>query len=190
MHFLYPSDPFRTKRPDEVYADEFVAIKARGFGASVFSLEEFQAGIFSPFPPPPASTIIYRGWMLSADEYQTLAAEIIRCGAQPLTTPANYLLTHYLPNWYSLIVDFTPETKIFPPSANLPVELRSLGWPSFFIKDYVKSLKTSVGSCITSPEQAALVTSEMLKFRERSRVVSVCGGSKSSYRKANNAISC
>ena len=165
MHFLYPSDPFRTKRPDEIYADEFAAIKAGGFGVSVFSLEEFQGGSFSVFPPLPMSTIIYRGWMLSADEYQTLTAEIIRCGAQPLTDTTNCLLTHHLPNWYPLIADLTPETKIFPPSADLPTELRSLGWPSFFIKDYVKSLKTSVGSHITSPEQAALVTSEMLKFR-------------------------
>ena len=165
MHFLYPSDPFRTKRPDEVYADEVAAVKARGCGVSVFSFEEFQAGTFRPFPALPASTIIYRGWMLSADEYQTLAAEITRCGAQPLTDPVSYLLTHHLPNWYPLIAEFTPETKTFPPSADLATELRSLGWPSFFIKDYVKSLKTSVGSRITSPEQAAVVASEMLKFR-------------------------
>lgn len=166
MHFLYPSDPFRTKRPDEIYADELAAVKARGFGVSVFSLEEFQEGNFSPFPPSPASsTIIYRGWMLSADEYQTLVDEIIHCGAQPLTDPVSYLLTHHLPNWYPLIAEFTPETKTFPPSADLATELRSLGWPSFFIKDYVKSLKTSVGSRITSPEQAALVASEMLRFR-------------------------
>lgn len=165
MHFLYPSDPFRTKRPDEVYADEFAAIKSSGSGVSVFSLEEFQAGTFSPFPALPASIIIYRGWMLSADEYQALVAESIQCGAQPLTDPTKYLLTHHLPNWYPLITDLTPETKIFPPTADLAKELRSLGWPSFFIKDYVKSLKTSVGSKITSPEQADLVAAEMLKFR-------------------------
>ena len=165
MHFLYPSDPFRTKLPDEVYTDEFAAIKFRGFGVSVFSLEELQAGTFSPFPPIPATTIIYRGWMLSADEYQALVAEIIRYGAQPLTDPTKYLLTHHLPNWYPLISEFTPESKIFSPSADLAQELRASDWSEFFIKDYVKSLKTSVGSRINSPEQAALVTAEMLKFR-------------------------
>lgn len=165
MHFLYPSDPFRTKRPDEMYAEECAVVKARGFGVSVFSFEEFQAGTFRAFPPLPADTIVYRGWMLSGDEYKSLAAEIVRRGAQPLTGPADYLLTHHLPNWYPLIAGLTPETKIFPVSADLDQELRVLGWSEFFIKDYVKSLKTSVGSRITSPEQAALVASEMLRFR-------------------------
>ncbi|MEI9863633.1 MAG: hypothetical protein WDN00_03565 [Limisphaerales bacterium] len=66
MHFLYPSNPLQTKRCDEFYADELAAIEAAGFKASVFSLEEFQAGSFRVFPNLPAnSTVIYRGWMLS-----------------------------------------------------------------------------------------------------------------------------
>ncbi len=165
MHFLYPSDPFRTKRPDEVYADEFAAIKALGYSASVFSLEEFQAGTFKSVPPLPATTIIYRGWMLSADEYEALVGAIIHASGQPFTDMSTYLLTHHLPNWYPLVNELTPKTKIFPASADLSHELRSLDWPAYFIKDYVKSLKTSVGSLISSPEQAATVASEMLRFR-------------------------
>jgi hypothetical protein len=64
-----------------------------------------------------------------------------------------------------LIAEFTPETRIFPPDTDLANALPSLGWSEYFIKDYVKSLKTSVGSRVSSPEQAAIVASEMLKFR-------------------------
>jgi len=45
------------------------------------------------------------------------------------------------------------------------MELSVLNWPEFFIKDYVKSLKTSVGSRIRKPEQVASVVAEMRRFR-------------------------
>ncbi|MBW4539691.1 MAG: ATP-grasp domain-containing protein [Myxacorys chilensis ATA2-1-KO14] len=43
--------------------------------------------------------------------------------------------------------------------------LRELGWSRFFIKDYVKSLKTSVGSIIDEPSAIRTVVAEMQKFR-------------------------
>lgn len=165
MYFLYPSDPLRTKRPDEFYAAEFAAVRDAGFGASVFSLEEFHVGSFLASPALPAADIIYRGWMLAQPDYEALVAAIFRSGAQPFTDAKTYLSTHHLPNWYPAIADFTPETRIFPPNADLTAELHSLGWPSYFIKDYVKSLKTSIGSLISSPEQAATVAAEMRRFR-------------------------
>jgi hypothetical protein len=165
VYFLYPSDPLRTKRPDEFYSAELAAIGAAGFGASVFSLEDFQSGSFVASPPLPATTIIYRGWMLSAPDYEALAAAIVQSGAQPFTDTMTYLSTHHLPNWYPSIAEFTPETRIFSVTADLTDELHSLEWPAYFIKDYVKSLKTSVGSLISTPEQAATVAAEMLRFR-------------------------
>jgi hypothetical protein len=44
-------------------------------------------------------------------------------------------------------------------------ELTALAWESFFVKDYVKSLKTSVGSRITDPELITRVVDEMKQFR-------------------------
>jgi hypothetical protein len=86
VHFLYPSDPLRTKKCDEMYADEFAAVKAVGLEGSFFSLEEFQGGSFRPSLPLPAEmTIIYRGWMLSVAEYEALVVAIIQSGARPLT---------------------------------------------------------------------------------------------------------
>ena len=153
VHFLYPSDPLRIKQCDEFYAAEFDAVKAAGFGASVFSLEEFQAGSFRTFPNLPAdATVIYRGWMLSPADYENLVSVISQSGARSLTDAKSYLSTHHLPNWYPLISEFTPETRVFPANADIATELRSLGCNEFFIKDYVKSLKTSIGSRISTPE--------------------------------------
>lgn len=165
MHFLYPSDPLRTKRPDEFYAAEFAAVRAAGFSASVFSLEEFQAGSFIASPPLPVAAVVYRGWMLSQPDYEALVAAIVQSGAEPFTDTKTYLSTHHLPNWYPAIPDLTPETRIFSTTTDLAAELRSLDWPAYFIKDYVKSLKTSIGSLISTPEQAAAVAAEMRRFR-------------------------
>jgi hypothetical protein len=166
VHFLYPSDPLRTKRCDKFYAAEFNAVEAAGFSASVFSLEEFQTGSFRAFPHlPNDAVVIYRGWMLSTTDYENLASVISQSGARPFTDTKIYLSAHHLPNWYSLISEFTPETRIFPTNVDLATELLSLGWNEYFVKDYVKSLKTSIGSRISTPEQAIIVASEMRRFR-------------------------
>jgi hypothetical protein len=43
--------------------------------------------------------------------------------------------------------------------------LRSLGWAQFFIKDYVKSLKTSRGSIISDPPKIRSLLAEMQRVR-------------------------
>jgi hypothetical protein len=40
-----------------------------------------------------------------------------------------------------------------------------LGWDKYFLKDYVKSLKTSVGSVVSKPDEVATVLSEMKRIR-------------------------
>ena len=166
IHLLYPSDPLRASKPDDQFAAEVDAIRANGFEASIFSLEDFQGGEFRPVPAlPSGKDILYRGWMLSASEYETLVSNLIQSRARPVTSLENYLASHHLPNWYPSIFDLTPETRIFPADCDLETELRALAWPEFFIKDYVKSLKTSVGSRISKPEQVPAVVADMKRFR-------------------------
>ncbi len=40
-----------------------------------------------------------------------------------------------------------------------------MGWDAYFVKDYVKSLKTSVGSVVRDPAQIGTVLSEMARYR-------------------------
>lgn len=49
--------------------------------------------------------------------------------------------------------------------ANLELELRDLNWDRYFIKDYVKSLKTSRGSVINKPSEITELLTEMKKYR-------------------------
>jgi hypothetical protein len=166
LHFLYPSNPVQPREADEIFRDQVEATKEHGFGVSLFSIEELQMGNFKIRGPiPEGTTIVYRGWMLSSAEYGRLVEFITSRGATPLTSVDTYLRCHHLPNWYPRVTEFTAETKVYSKDADLSAELRSLGWGKFFLKDYVKSLKTSVGSVVSRPEDVPTVLAEMEKYR-------------------------
>ncbi|WP_330486222.1 ATP-grasp domain-containing protein [Tumidithrix elongata] len=166
MRFLFPSDYFNPKKPDEGFLEQVECLHREGFETSVISLETLGVGTSKIVPPPVlGESVVYRGWMLSPLDYESLAGVVQSKGATVLTSQASYLSTHYLPNWYPLIADLTPETKFFSMDDDLEQELRGLGWNGFFIKDYVKSLKTSIGSMIDDPSTIGTVVSEMQKFR-------------------------
>jgi hypothetical protein len=114
----------------------------------------------------PGARVVYRGWMLTLDDYRTLAESVERFGGSCATSPDQYAATHYLPNWYNLVKDLTPpETVFFDADADLVDGVGQLGWGRYFVKDHVKSLKTSVGSIVECPDQIATVVSEMKKYR-------------------------
>ncbi len=103
--------------------------------------------------------------MLNPDEYESLVAAIESADSVAFIPKVEYLATHYLPNWYPLISEFTPTTRVYPVDADMPRELRELNWDRFFVKDYVKSLKTSVGSLVNEPSQVVRVLEEMKRYR-------------------------
>jgi hypothetical protein len=152
--------------PDEMFADQLAALTTAGFSASLCPDEVLAGG--RPLRGIPAgSTVVYRGWMVTPEEYVVLAHAIETCGARPLTSPAEYVATHYLPNWYPLLADLTPETRVFPEEADIETELRVLGWGTYFIKDYVKSLKTAPGPLVREPSEAPALIAQMKEYRGR-----------------------
>jgi hypothetical protein len=166
FHFLFPSDPLDPKEADDIFREQAEAMRDLGFGTSLFSLEELQIGNFKLRGPiPHGATVVYRGWMMDAPDYQKLVDFITARGATPLTSTEVYLRCHQMPNWYPLVSDFTAETRIFPADCDLSAELAAVGWDKYFLKDYVKSLKTSVGSVVSKPEEVAIVLSEMKRIR-------------------------
>src|SRR5947208_16060797 len=121
MYLLYPSSPLRPRQPDEQFAAEADAVRAAGFEISLFSMEGFQGGEFRPVPPLPSATdVLYRGWMLSASEYEAFGSALVQSGARPLVSPDAYVASHYLPNWYPHIKELTPETRIYRSNCDLP----------------------------------------------------------------------
>jgi hypothetical protein len=166
MRFIFPSDYFNPKQVDAAYLEELACLRAIGLETSVVSIESLPSGTAKIFPMPVAgSKLVYRGWMLTPDEYALLVSAVGAVGAQMWISGDEYRSNHYLPNWYPLISDLTPETHFFKVDDDLEGGLNELGWEQFFIKDYVKSLKTSVGSIINTPAEISTVIAEMQKFR-------------------------
>jgi hypothetical protein len=163
-HFIFPTHPLRSTAVEEMFADQLAAVQEAGYSASLCPDSVIQDN--KPLRNvPPGTTVVYRGWMLNAKEYARLAQAIGDASAAPLTSTASYLAAHHLPNWYPLIAEFTPETRVLASDADWESELRSLGWDAFFVKDYVKSLKTSRGSIVRDPSEIGTVVEEMERFR-------------------------
>lgn len=147
-----------------MFADQFAAVQAAGYSASLCPDSVIQND--KPLRNVPAgATVVYRGWMLSAKEYARLADAMARASATPLVSADAYLASHHLPNWYPLVAELTPDTRVLALDADWESELRSLGWAAFFIKDYVKSLKTSRGSIVRDPSEIGAVVEEMERFK-------------------------
>ena len=165
LHFVFPAHPLERRRPDEIFGEQVEAFLAAGFTVSLIGDDVIQEGARLRGIPE-RSSVVHRGWMLTPGEYERLVAAIESVDATAFISKAEYLAAHYLPNWYPLIADFTPETRVYPIDVDIEREAsRALGWDSFFIKDYVKSLKTSVGSVVRDPSEVARVLEEMAHYR-------------------------
>ncbi len=163
--FLFPGDYFNSQQADQMYFAERISLQNAGFATAVISLESL-AGKAKISPTlSPGLDVVYRGWMLLPSTYGLLINAIETADSCAFTCKTEYLATHYLPNWYPLIAHLTPETKFYSVDDDLEKELQVLGWERFFIKDYVKSLKTSVGSIIQKPSDVQILVREMQKFR-------------------------
>jgi ATP-grasp domain, R2K clade family 3 len=164
IHFVFSRDSAEPTRPEEMFADQWSTLAQAGFSASLCS-DAVLAGTKPLRNIPPGSDVVYRGWMVKGDEYAALTRAIEQCGAKPFTSWQEYLATHHLPNWYPALANLTPETRVLPADADIVWELRALGWSAYFLKDYVKSLKTGRGSIVREPADAPAVIAEMREYR-------------------------
>lgn len=138
MHILYPSLPYETATPDPLWEPEYHWAQTRGWQVRLFDSETSR---FRPVTTDP-SPALYRGWMLTATEYATLAQR-----TPLLVSPAEYLASHEATGWYEAVREFTfPST--FQQPDNVPVFAAG---QTYFVKGLVKSF--GADSVVASPEQ-------------------------------------
>lgn len=181
-YFLFPSDPLNKRKIDEVFREQAEAVSVVGYKYAIVNLNE--GTIYSPPNVPlieqliwKENRVVYRGWMLSEVEYDTLENLVTTYGGKLLTDKDRYYQTHHLPNWHIMLSDITAETLVFPVDTIdfddadelwdrlFDRNLRRGGWRQCFVKDYVKSLKTAGGSVVNSIDDLRRVVKEMTKFR-------------------------
>jgi hypothetical protein len=87
--------------------------------------------------------LLYRGWMLTEEEYTSLDEAVSDLGHQLMTTPEQYATAHYLPNWYPRLAPYTARS-VWTEGTNATEAwhaAQALGPAPWIVKDHVKSAK-------------------------------------------------
>ncbi|MFY1832056.1 ATP-grasp domain-containing protein [Myxococcus fulvus] len=88
--------------------------------------------------------LLYRGWMLTEEEYGALDEALSERGHQLTTTPTQYAAALYLPHWYPRLARYTARsiwTEGTVAHEAWSEAVRVLGPPPWLLKDHVKSAK-------------------------------------------------
>jgi hypothetical protein len=92
----------------------------------------------------PETKSLYRGWMLTVDDYRLLCNKAEVSGVPFLTSPEQYAAAHNINGWLDAMSDVTFPTILVPADSfenDILAAVAGLEGDSFFIKDYVKSRK-------------------------------------------------
>lgn len=174
MRILYPASLMNPAKPDDAFREEHDAAVALGFEISVFDIDSMAFGLFNAHPALRAGEqVLYRGWMLTVEQYANIVTRIEGAGAKAVVSPEAYANTHHLPRWYDACHVWTPKTVYFPNAENmlsdLPEQLVELqkqaGWERFFVKDYVKSNSSGEGSIADTPLGVVNIVKQIRQYR-------------------------
>lgn len=128
---------------------------AEELGLPCFSLplEDVVDGRLSELPRG-RFAFVYRGWMLTEDEYTGLDEALRAAGHRLFTSPDAYAATHYLPAWYPRLRPYTART-VWTEDASAArawdAAQEELGPPPYLLKDHVKSAKADwSGACFVA----------------------------------------
>lgn len=163
LRFLYPSNPINPRVPDEMFLEEVDALKEVDLSILDGNLETESFKVRPQINP--GDIIVYRGWMLSAVQYLNLCRGVHGQGGMMLTSYEKYLQCHHLPNWYPLLRKWTAETVVVEENADFASVMGQLGWGTYFVKDYVKSLKVGRGPFVHNIEQLQQTLEQMRYYR-------------------------
>ena len=146
MMVLLPADVLRPRRVDEHFAAEAEAARARGRTVALIDHDTLVNGgdrAAAVARVPGGEVAVYRGWMLSAGAYGSLAAALAARGTRLHVDAGQYRRGHELPGWYDALAAFTPisawtsgvDRDAFDAARS------SLGSGPAVVRDYSKSMK-------------------------------------------------
>lgn len=148
MKILFCDSVFDNKVIEADYEEEANAAKNAGFRFHLLSFEELTAGNVSKalkFVPKSENLELgmYRGWMLTPDQYQNLYEGLLDKNIKLINSPEEYKHCHYLPNSYEKIEGKTPKSLWTTnlDLSNIETITSAFGANPIIIKDFVKSEK-------------------------------------------------
>jgi hypothetical protein len=146
---LLPSQPFAPRIIDSDFENERGAAVAAGLTVALIDHTMVTRGAAEAAVasvPANSGEALYRGWMMTAREYQHLHGALDAKGVRLLNAPQAYRCCHHLPESYPLIEGKTPRSVWLPLSGSVDFDavmalIRPFGDGPLVLKDYVKSQK-------------------------------------------------
>jgi hypothetical protein len=194
MQILFCANPIDRNKPDSLYASETAAAARLNFKTGLINFEALvdernpaKAIQRVQRPTGAAESAIYRGWMLTPEQYKQLYDELSNCGITLINDPKSYKHCHHLPEWLDLLQEKTPktiwiskeelgQTDILDQTISrrlddlLKEKLAVFGSSPVIIKDYVKSEKHHWHDACFIPDvsdhkKTLAITSKFLQLR-------------------------
>ncbi|MEZ6139554.1 MAG: ATP-grasp domain-containing protein [Zavarzinella sp.] len=147
MQLLFPQNEMLKKLPEPIFEAEYDAARAVGFNTLLYSEEmrssEGPIAACRHFPEGDGSTLLYRGWIYSEQDYLDFYHALGKRGYRLVSSPEQYAEVTYLPNYYPKIRELSPLTvwTETPDTFEAYSCSRKLGNGPFILKDHVKSVK-------------------------------------------------
>jgi len=166
MIVLFPCHPLDQKQADEPFQSEHQVLKSSNVRCSLFDFDALALEEFKPKPELNSEDLVlYRGWMLNPNSYNSLVKMVQETGAKMITSTEEFVLSHHLPHWYQSCKDLTPESVFLSVEADIVLESEKLNWQKYFVKDYVKSNYDERGSIANSPSEVAEIVNLIKEHR-------------------------
>ncbi|MBI3235503.1 MAG: ATP-grasp domain-containing protein [Bacteroidetes bacterium] len=116
VYILFCKNPLIRNKVDEDFEDQFVAAQENGFEVLLFNFEDlissnnFSITIQHIERQIELANMIYRGWMLTPNQYETLYQFLLSKNYKLINSPEEYQNCHYLPDSLKYIKQLTPKT--------------------------------------------------------------------------------
>lgn len=154
MIYIFCSCPLSVKEPDSDYLREWQAVTAEKESAYLISFEDLtmlgnpERAIKSLPDFTELTMAIYRGWMLTPEQYELFYNLLMKKNIALINSPAEYKHCHYLPESFYHIKNHSAESLWLKVDGEVDYSkvmalLSSFGKSPLIIKDYVKSAKHS-----------------------------------------------
>lgn len=138
MKFLYPSSFLKSTRVDEHFEGEVELLDTKPVLYS-----EYEDRLVLRGESLEGETVVYRGWIVSADKYSRMSDLVETAGGTMLVSPVNYAKSQFAEGWLNVFDGLTPETVVFPYEVSSQTLIDSFADESsaYVVKGSSKSLK-------------------------------------------------
>lgn len=167
---LVPGDPLNPRKVDPHFAAQADAARELGVRVARIDHDALDRPDEAVASVPAGDDAVYRGWMMTASQYDGFAKALDARGVTLRTNGEEYKTAHELPGWYDALAVATPSSVWTegPDLDALESLFDRLGGGPVVLRDYVKSMKHywSEAAYIPSREAVRQVAERFLDLRD------------------------